>query len=167
MAPLLCLSQASIWIPNVRCSSLFCVQMVVRRKDGFSFCWHWWKCCPPLFKLSFHNTYSSISIAWKWHHNNKYLVQLQIIKQLIFYVLFCCVRDNLSTLNALKLNLEFNPIILLRYQLSGAVFILTCTIFSSTTLNAEYQLNLNMCFNRIVLTCGGKKYKKFVVTVTN
>ena len=91
-----------------------------------------------------------------------YLVQLQIIKQLIFYILFCCVRDNLSTLNALKLNLEFNQIILLRYQLSGAVFILTCTIFSSTTLNAEYQLNLNMCFNRIVLTCGGKKYKKLV-----
>jgi hypothetical protein len=64
----------------------------------------------------------------------------------------------------LKLNLQFNQIILLRYQLSGAVFILTCTIFSSTTLNAEYQLNLNMCFNRIVLTCGGKKYKKIVVS---
>jgi hypothetical protein len=29
-------------------------------KSDFTFCWYWWNCWPPLFKLSFHNCWPSL-----------------------------------------------------------------------------------------------------------
>ena len=55
----LCLSQTRIWISNVICHGLFCVQWFEVKVDCL-FCWYLWNCWWSLFKLSFHNLYKFV-----------------------------------------------------------------------------------------------------------
>ena len=53
-ATFLCLTQARIWISNIICHALFCVQWFEMR-GGCSFRWYLWNCWSSQFKFSFHN----------------------------------------------------------------------------------------------------------------
>ena len=51
-----CLSQASTWIYNAICPSLYCDQWF--KGQRWLFCWYWCNCWPSCLKLSFHNQIS-------------------------------------------------------------------------------------------------------------
>jgi hypothetical protein len=115
----LCLTQARIWISNIICHALFCVQWFEMR-GGCSFRWYLWNCWSSQFKLSFHNTKPCV---FQWQSNKKNLPVIDVV-----------VDPYLST--------HLRP-----HQREGVTFLYECVHYKNLTIFPFFNKFLFKCFS--------------------